>query len=177
MNFPADSQVGALLHYIAYVNKRGVNKLAYQNGYHVPADSQEDRFSFLNKFCKENPDVFFYEIAEIHPDKDMIQELIHHKVTSRGVSEEEDEFDNFVESIASSVGELGKGITGAIGKRGENKAAIERAKQESKAARYAAVAKSKSDAETQKKWIIIGSVVFLVAIVATVVVLRIKKII
>lgn len=180
MSFPIHSQVGAMLGYIAYANKRGVNKLASSQGYHVPPDKYESRFKFLQDFCSENPDTCFDHLVKIHPDADMIAEAIKERVTGEYVEPDEG-FDSFVGDIVSGVSNIGAAAVGKIGKRGENKAAMEASKQESKSARFAAIAKAREEEAKSKsssqKWIWIGLGSVVLILIGLFIFLKVKKII
>lgn len=60
-----------LAEYVAGVNPRGVNKLAYKYGF-IPASSHEGRKGMLFTGLMEEGEEFFKDIARIHPDRDLI---------------------------------------------------------------------------------------------------------
>ncbi len=76
LNFPENTEVGVRIRYIAKLNPKGVNQLAYQFGYPALKDHVDARVSFLNKFLKEEGsddfDKAFFELIKIHPDRKLI---------------------------------------------------------------------------------------------------------
>lgn len=61
----------ALVGYVAVMNPKGVNQVAYKYGY-LPPVSEEGRQGFLYRGIMEEGDDFFRDIARIHPDRELI---------------------------------------------------------------------------------------------------------
>lgn len=61
----------ALVGYVAVMNPKGVNQVAYKYGY-LPPVSEEGRQGFLYRGIMEEGDDFFKDIARIHPDRELI---------------------------------------------------------------------------------------------------------
>lgn len=57
--------------YLAHMNPRGVRKIANRHGYDSPK-SRLGHEGFILKFIGDEGDDAFFDLAEIHPDRDLI---------------------------------------------------------------------------------------------------------
>lgn len=110
------NDVARRLRYIAELNPRGVNKLAYKYGYPVPRENVQSKFNFLTVWFAEegSNDKALDELMMTHPDFNLFAETMASKLgvmpTERGISKyngplqyepddgdelDEDEFGNY----------------------------------------------------------------------------------
>ncbi len=97
--FPDESILGMRIRYISLLNPNGVNKLAYNHGYHPPKDNIESRIGFINKFIQEDGEEAMTELLSIHPDKDLILDNVIDEVKSDNRS-----YSNWVDTVVSVSG-------------------------------------------------------------------------
>jgi hypothetical protein len=97
--FPDNSILGVRLRYIAILNPNGVNKLAYQYGYHVPQDKVGSRIGFLNRFIADEGEDAMTELLSIHPDKELILDNVIDEVKS-----DNDRYSNWIDTIVGVSG-------------------------------------------------------------------------
>ena len=116
LNFPENTEVGVRIRYIAKLNPKGVNQLAYQFGYPALKDHVDARVSFLNKFLKEEGaddfDKAFIELIKIHPDRKLISDSQGEEYGNY----DGDGQDNIV-GIAALASKLGKKLLGGGGNK------------------------------------------------------------
>lgn len=99
--------MGIRIRYVALLNPRGVNKLAYENGYQPPSDDVEQRVLFLNEFLGNEGDQGLTDFISIHPDKDFIMDNLIDEI--RSSDKKDSHFDTWVDTF-SEVVKLKKGL-------------------------------------------------------------------
>jgi hypothetical protein len=140
-----NDSVAQRLHYIAKLNPKGVNKLAYKYGYPVPKENINSKFNFLALWFYENgnDDKALDELLLTHPDFNLFAETMASKlgVMPRAVSKysgplqyepdeeglDEDEFGNYDgfidnndtyqnDNFIDAIAGAVKGVAGTVGK-------------------------------------------------------------
>ncbi len=149
-----NDNIAERLYYIAKLNPRGVNKLAYKHGYPVPKENLQSKFNFLSLYFSENgsEDKALDELLITHPDFQWFAETMASKmaVPTRMAQVESDGYlpieqfgnydgfidnndnynDPFIGGIISAVGNLGAAGISKIG-AGKDRATSEKLAQES----------------------------------------------
>ncbi len=105
--YPDNSIMGIRIRYVSLLNPRGVNKLAYENGYQPPNDDVEQRVLFLNEFLGNEGEKGLTDFISIHPDKDFIMDNLIDEIKSS--DKKDSHFDTWVDTF-SEVVKLKKGL-------------------------------------------------------------------
>lgn len=125
------NDIAERLLYIAKLNPRGVNKLAYRYGYEPPRNSPEARFNFLVKYYNENcdEDQGIDDLLLQHPDFTLFAETFGNHLKKKMGNQEELEVpidyyprayvtfeDQATESFVGAIADAAGATATAVGK-------------------------------------------------------------
>jgi hypothetical protein len=180
LSFPEDSDIGVRIRYIAMLNPKGVNQLAYKFGWQVPSDDVDSRVGFLNRLLVEegegNFDNIFSELMKIHPDATAFAEM-H---TNNGYHYDNNKYDGFaLGDIVKGASDLGTAAIGKIGQGKQNAANIQMSTKANTQAiiqqRQAQIDQEHKTKRTMLYVFGIGGAVVLIAIVGLIIWAKMRK--